>query len=172
MGAKGKTILGVLASCWLAFSGPAAGAEKPDITAGQAARDEADFFGLIPDSIGWSPDGRRFYYHAGATKAHRPDQNAVFEVGRDGGKPRRLSEQERLRLPPLTAFTPNPELRNFSRDGKLFVYELDGDVFLRSPSGAARRFTSPRTSAIRCWSCMAWWTTTCYTRIRCGFRSA
>lgn len=134
-----RLLLCALVSLWL---GLAAQPEKRDITAEQAARDEADFIGLIPDSIGWSPDGTRFYYHAGNNKAHRPDQNAIFEVMRDGGKPRRLPEEERLRVPPLAALAPNPDWRNFSRDRRLFVYERDGDVFLVQADGRTQRLTN------------------------------
>jgi len=126
-------------SWWLGFSLLAA--DKRDITLEQAAQDEADWIGLIPDVIGWSPDGTRFYYHAGNNKAHRPDQNAVFEVSRDGGKPRRLSEKDRLQIPPLAALAPNTDLRNFSHDHRLFVYEQDGDVFLVN-GGRTQRLTS------------------------------
>jgi dipeptidyl aminopeptidase/acylaminoacyl peptidase len=116
---------------------------KTPITAEQASRDEADFFGLLPTEIGWAPDGSRFYYHAGNTKPHRPDQNAIFEVPRTGGKPRRLSEEERRDLPPLPAMQPDPELRNFSRDRRWFVYRKDGDIFLVDvPAGRRRRIVS------------------------------
>ncbi|MBI3695210.1 MAG: DPP IV N-terminal domain-containing protein, partial [Acidobacteria bacterium] len=123
----------------------AALAEKADITAEQAAREEAAWMGLIPDLVGWSPDGGKFYYHAGNNKPHHPDENAIFEVAREGGKPRRLSAEERLKLPPLAALAPTPEPRNFSRDHKLFVYERDGDVFLVEASGQTRRLTNTET---------------------------
>src|SRR5687767_11420107 len=79
------------------------------ITAEQAARDEVDFFGLIPDLVAWAPDGSRFYYHAGNNKPHRPDQNVIFEVARSGGTPRRLSEEERREIPAVDSLLPNVE---------------------------------------------------------------
>lgn len=121
----------------------AAQTPKPAITAEQAARDEADFFGLIPDEVAWAPDGSRFYYHAGNNKPHRPDQNAVFEVTRTGGQPRRLSEEERRELPPLDALLPNAEVRNFSRDRHWFVYQKNGDIFLwEVPANRRRRIVN------------------------------
>ncbi len=124
--------LAVLLAAGAAAQSPPPAAQRPrsPITAEQAARDEADFFGLIPDQIGWAPDGSRFYYHAGNHKEHRPDQNAVFEVPRTGGAPRRLSEDERRDLPPLEAFLPDPGQRNYTRDRRWFVYQKSGDIFL------------------------------------------
>jgi dipeptidyl aminopeptidase/acylaminoacyl peptidase len=133
-----------------ALVGVLCGAEKKPITAEQAARDEADFVGLIPSEIAWAPDGSRFYYHAGNKKPHRPEQNAIFEVARDGGRPRRLSEAERQELPPLASLAPDPVDRNFTRDRRWFVYQKDGDVFLvEVASGRRRRILNTDTDESR-----------------------
>ena len=127
----------------LALTLAAPAADKRPITAELAAKDPAEWAGLIPDQVAWAPDGKCFYYHAGNHKLNHPDQNAVFEVPGEGGAPRRLSESERLALPPLDALDPDPERRNYSRDRRLFVYANRGDVFLTdTASGRTRRLTN------------------------------
>jgi dipeptidyl aminopeptidase/acylaminoacyl peptidase len=131
---------GSLVLALLALAAP--GDEKRNITAELAAKDPAEWIGLVPDQVAWAPDGSRFYYHAGNQKPHRPDLNAVFEVPRDGGAPRRLSEAERLALPALSALEPDPALRNYSRDRRRFVYLHQGDVFLAEAGAPTRRITN------------------------------
>ncbi|MGI8783967.1 MAG: prolyl oligopeptidase family serine peptidase [Acidobacteriota bacterium] len=58
------------------------------------------FVGTSPADVRWSGDSSKVYFRWKAPDEDAPEEAFVYEAGRDGGAPRRLSEQEARRIPP------------------------------------------------------------------------
>ena len=94
-----------------------------------------DLVGYPPDSLRWSADSRTLYFDW-----RRPgeDEAATYSVGRDGGPPVKLTEEQRKSVPPASGRWDKAHTR--------VVFADRGDIVLLDASGTRRMIT--RTTAV------------------------
>jgi Tol biopolymer transport system component len=110
-------ILPALLVC-LPVTGFAEGETTPELTVEYIMRD-SKWIGSSPSNVHWSIDGKAVYFE------WNPDgepENAMYTVDRNGGEPRRLTDDERHALP--------PQAGDYNRQRTQKVYERNGDLFL------------------------------------------
>lgn len=82
----------------------------------------SDFAGTTPSDLRWSVDGKSVYFR---WKQPSDKKDALYVISDDGGKPRRLSEDEERQAPPLGGVENNDRTRKaFVQDGDLFLLDL------------------------------------------------
>src|SRR5260370_29663529 len=81
-----------------------------------------ELYGYEPSGIRWAGDNRRIYFQWKQASDASQKPRDTYVVNRDGGYPRKLSEEETKAAP--------PEFGSAARDRKRTDYALDGDIFL------------------------------------------
>ena len=95
------------------------------------ARDPAEWIGSSPAEVAWSEDGQSIYF---MWNPEAKEEAELFVISRGGGRPIRVSPEERWLVPTREGET--------DKDSTLKVYEAYGDIFLFTiASGAVRRLT-------------------------------
>jgi len=91
----------------------------------------ADWIGHWPYGVRWAEDGSCVYFSWNPDNA---EEDALYVVPRDGGEPRKVTDEERHALPPAWG--------SYDRDCTRKVFERDGDIFLLEVgSGQVRQLT-------------------------------
>ena len=95
-----------------------------------------ELVGWPPTELRWSPDSQRLYF-----SWRRPGDKAaaVYVVGRDGGAPRRLSDEETLNAPPANGRWDTARKRLLATEG--------GDVIIYDGTSGTRTFVTRTTGA-------------------------
>ena len=117
----------------LAFTLSAAPAAKFELTVDNIMRGPG-LYGYEPSDVRWSGDGQQIYFQW-KQSADAPEKDPdTYVVDRNGGTPRKLSEDESKLAPPVSGSS--------SLDKKRTVYVREGDIFLYdSTTGQTRQIT-------------------------------
>jgi dipeptidyl aminopeptidase/acylaminoacyl peptidase len=92
--------------------------------------------GYPPSDLRWSGDSKELYFE---WRMPEEDEPATWVVGRDGGEPRRLSDDERRSAPPADGVP--------DRAGRRALAIQDGDVVLIDTVARTRRMLTRTTAA-------------------------
>jgi dipeptidyl aminopeptidase/acylaminoacyl peptidase len=138
-----KTIFGGTAAlAMLIASTDGAPAERP-LTLEAFSRDWSEWAGSSPGIyLRWSPDGKSISFDWNPEHAN---VNSLYLADTAGAPPHKLTPEEAVRVPPWPLNRQSGVARGTSstRDGRLMVWERDGDVFLfEGPSGRLTRLTN------------------------------
>ncbi|MCS7082125.1 MAG: alpha/beta fold hydrolase [Bacteroidetes bacterium] len=91
--------------------------------------DDPRWMGSFPSNPFWSEDGRWLYFYWNPDGA--PD-DSLYKVPRTGGKPLKVSPEERRRLPPPGGVYNRARTRKlFVRDGDVFLYDIRAERLVR-----------------------------------------
>jgi dipeptidyl aminopeptidase/acylaminoacyl peptidase len=93
-----------------------------------------DLVGYPPDGLRWSADSRKLYFE---WRKPGDDEATTYVVGRDGGPPVRLSDEQKKTAPPA--------LGRWDEAHRRVVFADKGDIVLLEPNGVRRQVT--RTTA-------------------------
>jgi dipeptidyl aminopeptidase/acylaminoacyl peptidase len=93
-----------------------------------------DLVGYPPDSLRWSADSQKLYFD---WRKPGEDEASTYVVGRDGGAPTKLTDEQKKNVPPANG--------RWDKARKRVVFTDRGDIVLLDASGARRWIT--RTTA-------------------------
>ncbi len=123
--------LTMLAGLFLAAAEPSAEDISPFVLTIEKIMRDPMWIGTSPNGVRWSEDGGEILFWWNPENA---EHDSLYAVSRNGGRPRKLTAQARLRLPSCQGDY------NSARTSK--VYERDGDLFLLNiREGKVQRLT-------------------------------
>ena len=94
-----------------------------------------DLVGAPPSLLRWSADSERLYF---SWRKPGEKEDSLYVVGRDGGAPKRLSDEEAKAAPPVNGRWDTARLRLLGAEG--------GDIFIHDPAAPSARVAVTRTS--------------------------
>jgi len=82
-----------------------------------------EFVGQSPSRLRWAPDGRTLYF---VWRAPHEEREGLYRVGRGGGEPERIPDEEALRIEPLlrAVYSDDRDWAAFADDGDLYLLEV------------------------------------------------
>src|SRR5438093_768552 len=89
-----------------------------------------DLVGYAPDSLRWSADSQKLYFD---WRKPRDDEASTYVVGRDGGTPAKLTDEQKKNIPPANG--------RWDKARKRVVFADRGDIVLLDGSGARKWIT-------------------------------
>jgi hypothetical protein len=115
-------------ACLLATAHPTSAPAKPFELSVDSIMRGPKLVGYPPTGLRWSADSSRLYF-----EWRRPgeDEASTYVVGRDGGEPRRLTDDERRSAPPVNGV--------WDRAHRRVLFVDDGDVVLVDSIAGTRR---------------------------------
>jgi dipeptidyl aminopeptidase/acylaminoacyl peptidase len=107
----------------------AANGTKKPITIEAYSRDWAQWAGMSPDRIRWTPEGRSIYFE---WNPERADVSSLYVVDAAGGAPRKVPADQLSRVPqpPPGRGSGAASVSVPNRDGSRVVWERDGDIYV------------------------------------------
>jgi dipeptidyl aminopeptidase/acylaminoacyl peptidase len=93
-----------------------------------------DLVGYPPDSLRWSADSQRLYFD---WRKPGEEEASTYAVGRDGGTPTKLTDQQKKNIPPANG--------RWDKARKRVLFTDKGDIVMLDANGTRRQIT--RTTA-------------------------
>jgi len=123
---------------------------RPELDVATIMQDPKKWLGSEPTRPYWSEDGQWIYFYWNPEAA---DADSLYKVAAAGGKPFKLSLQERLRVPSAEGvYSRDYRYKLFLRHDDVFIYDKVTDAILQitntSDSESAPRFTLDETGVV------------------------
>jgi dipeptidyl aminopeptidase/acylaminoacyl peptidase len=111
------------------LSAETASRTKKPLTIEAYARDWAQWAGMSPDRIRWTPDGKSIYFE---WNPERADLSSLYVVDAAGGAPRKVPAEQLAKVPqpPPGRGSGAASVSVPNRDGTRVAWERDGDIYV------------------------------------------